>query len=73
MVAESKDHQGKKLITEEIHPLTPENITEYDMILECAWALENDSATALVEAGGVRIGVQYGNRLLIDLENMKVF
>ena len=70
LVAESKEHAGKKLITEDIHLLTAENIVEYDMILECAWALEPATSDALVNSGGIRIGVQYGNRLLIDLENM---
>lgn len=70
LVSESSKHHGKKLITQDILPLTAENIKDYDMIMECAFALENKTADALLKSGGVRIGIQYGNRLLIDLENM---
>lgn len=70
LVTESKGHAGKKLITQEISLLNPEIAKEYDLILECAWALEEGTAASLIDSGGVRVGIQYGNRLLIDLENM---
>jgi len=70
LVSESNKHHGKKLITQDILPLTAENIKNYDMIMECAFALESNTADALIKSGGVRIGIQYGNRLLIDLESM---
>jgi hypothetical protein len=70
LVSESSKHAGKKLITHDIKKLNSENIKNYDMIMECAFALEHAASDALIESGGVRIGIQYGNRLLIDLENM---
>lgn len=70
LVSESKNHYGKKLITQDILELNKENIKDYGMIIECAFALEPSTSDALIQSGGVRIGVQYGNRLLIDLENM---
>jgi hypothetical protein len=70
LVSESTKHAGKKLITQDVLALTPENAKEYDIIMECAFALEKGVSDSLIESGGVRIGVQYGNRLLIDLENM---
>lgn len=70
LVTESDLHKDKKLITEVIKHLTPENVVEYDMIIEAAYALELKTSDALISSGGVRVAVQYGNRLLIDLENM---
>ncbi len=70
LVSESKKHIGKKLVTNNIQELNKENINNFDMIIECAFALEELTAETLLESGGVRVGVQYGNRLLIDLENM---
>ncbi len=70
LVSESSKHAGKKLITQDILTWKADNIKDYDMVMECAFALENKTAQSLIDAGGVRIGVQYGNRLLIDVENM---
>ena len=70
LVTESADHQNKKLITEDIKPLNKENVVNYDMILEVAYSLEPQTSDSLLNSGGVRIGIQYGNRLIIDLESM---
>jgi hypothetical protein len=70
LVSEDPKEQGKNLITEIIEPLSSDNIDTFGMIIECAHALSNSMTDLILDKGIVKIGIQYGNRLLIDLERM---
>jgi hypothetical protein len=70
LVAEQEESIGNYLITEQIKPLNAENLNNFDLIIECAYSLSTTLDEKIKDSGIVRVGIQYGNRLIIDLESI---
>lgn len=70
LVSESSDIASKKFLNEEIKHLTPESVKQYNLVLEVANPLNEAVHISLKNSGGVNVLIQYGNKLLIDMEWM---
>jgi len=69
-VSQSSKIAGKSLFDAKIKPLLIENANQYDLIIEIVHGLTTKLADSYVKKGGIVVGVQYGNNLLIHTENM---